>query len=1127
MGCVSGRLLRPSRPIARWISAALIGFVLVFPLPGTAQIQSDARSRILAAQKALEAGKFDESLTRLGNAQEEARAAGDLHLAAMACWVKAEVLHAQQHHADSQKAAAESIMLERSARSQASPGPERDAEFATILYQAANWYVGADRSQQAEKLTSEALQVAEAAISASALPAADLLRTASYSAWDNAVLLADLSRNSEAAKIAQRALGFLVRLDSAPDSTAADHKQAQRGLAVIEQNIGNYLTAQLKPGAALEHYNVAIARFEKLVMTATDANERLRHVASKGRALRDLGDALLQLFRFRECLEAFTLARSCMETAGNKKGIADIALCIGSYHETRGEYSAALLEYTNALTVSDANHDVGLAVRSLRRRGGAMMCVGQFENARLDYTRAKKEALAIKDGDSLADSIISLGLIEMHMHRYDAALSITKEGLNYLNMARAFHFNLDEGNYAQVHLSLGMIYWFKEDADAALREFDLSAPFVSTINSSLFAGWLAMGRSLATALKGDYERSLVYATELKTAIAGYENSLYNAFAEGLVGLCYDRMGRYADADIQYAKCVQLLEESSLQLGDPVYTSAIQQIMPRPYGRYARLLQRRGLGGAAVGIMEQGRAWGIAQQNNLNGSDYTARLSDADRTQFESMNRERYEAGRSLIEARKSLQSNTEDGSLLAAVASARAKLQSAENAFTRFHNNLFAKYPQLRARQPHPYTVYQIQSLADSHPDAVYIEWILVDQREMVAAVVSAHKPVRAFLLPTGEGELRNLIGRYRTAISASNRGAPITAAPGSGAAGGRGQTRAAVVSSAPSGPAEPEPVLARRIYDCLFGQIEAAGILGGAAFRRLVLVPDGPIRDVPFCALLDRSGARLVSRYSISTAISLSTLEQPNPRTATKTLLCIADPLGGGAGPMQVASASTRNAQAPTRPTLRAEEFSPLKFARQEGSRVAALFQNPKLLQGDSARKGSVQDAMGDYNVLHFATHGELNSNTGDLSCLILADGVLEAREIMNLPIAARLVTLSACDTGRGQESASEGAIGLAWAFRAAGCPSVVASQWSVDDAATGKLMVSFYNHLYGGRTKDEALRLAMLEVMNDKIHANPFYWAAFQVIGDTTPLFKKAKTLPEPSRAGHTGSSRGAIRR
>jgi len=108
-----------------------------------------------------------------------------------------------------------------------------------------------------------------------------------------------------------------------------------------------------------------------------------------------------------------------------------------------------------------------------------------------------------------------------------------------------------------------------------------------------------------------------------------------------------------------------------------------------------------------------------------------------------------------------------------------------------------------------------------------------------------------------------------------------------------------------------------------------------------------------------------------------------------------------------------------------------------------------------------------------------------------------------MNTPVSARLVTLSACDTGRGQESASEGVIGLAWAFRAAGCPSVVASQWSVDDAATGRLIVSFYNHLYEGRAKDDALRLAMLEVIKDRDHLNPFYWAAFQVIGDTGPLF------------------------
>src|SRR5205085_7778557 len=96
----------------------------------------------------------------------------------------------------------------------------------------------------------------------------------------------------------------------------------------------------------------------------------------------------------------------------------------------------------------------------------------------------------------------------------------------------------------------------------------------------------------------------------------------------------------------------------------------------------------------------------------------------------------------------------------------------------------------------------------------------------------------------------------------------------------------------------------------------------------------------------------------------------------------------------------------------------------------------------------------------------------------------------------------LSACETGRGQLRGGEGLMGLAWAFRAAGCPSVIASQWQVDDAATASLMDRFYKALRTGKPKDEALRAAMLSVRGEPGHGHPYYWAAFQVFGDTAPL-------------------------
>jgi CHAT domain-containing protein len=121
--------------------------------------------------------------------------------------------------------------------------------------------------------------------------------------------------------------------------------------------------------------------------------------------------------------------------------------------------------------------------------------------------------------------------------------------------------------------------------------------------------------------------------------------------------------------------------------------------------------------------------------------------------------------------------------------------------------------------------------------------------------------------------------------------------------------------------------------------------------------------------------------------------------------------------------------------------------------------------------------------------------------------NGLLQAWEIFErVRIDADLVVLSACETALGKEAGGEGLIGLTRAFQYAGARSIVASLWSVADDSTGELMERMYTHLKMGKSKDEALRAAQMDLIRRKRNAatgslgisHPFYWAAFQLIGD-----------------------------
>ena len=150
----------------------------------------------------------------------------------------------------------------------------------------------------------------------------------------------------------------------------------------------------------------------------------------------------------------------------------------------------------------------------------------------------------------------------------------------------------------------------------------------------------------------------------------------------------------------------------------------------------------------------------------------------------------------------------------------------------------------------------------------------------------------------------------------------------------------------------------------------------------------------------------------------------------------------------------------------------------------------------------------LGQYRIVHFATHGILDDEHPELSGIVLSlfdergrprDGFLSLREVYNLHLPADLVVLSACGTGLGREVRGEGLVGLTRGFIYAGAARVVASLWKVDDDATAELMKYFYaGMLRKGLAPSAALREAQLSMWRSKRWHAPYYWAAFVLHGE-----------------------------
>jgi len=162
----------------------------------------------------------------------------------------------------------------------------------------------------------------------------------------------------------------------------------------------------------------------------------------------------------------------------------------------------------------------------------------------------------------------------------------------------------------------------------------------------------------------------------------------------------------------------------------------------------------------------------------------------------------------------------------------------------------------------------------------------------------------------------------------------------------------------------------------------------------------------------------------------------------------------------------------------------------------------------GVGATETSFKKLAGNFRVLHLATHGTFNKLNPLLSGLELEadggnDGLLQVHEVLELHLAADLVTLSACDTALGsgyfaEMPAGDEFVGMTRAFLAAGSTSVMATLWDVDDKASGHLMQHFYEQLTtGGGDRAGALAEAQRELRADKALKHPYYWAPFILVG------------------------------
>lgn len=187
-----------------------------------------------------------------------------------------------------------------------------------------------------------------------------------------------------------------------------------------------------------------------------------------------------------------------------------------------------------------------------------------------------------------------------------------------------------------------------------------------------------------------------------------------------------------------------------------------------------------------------------------------------------------------------------------------------------------------------------------------------------------------------------------------------------------------------------------------------------------------------------------------------------------------------------------------------------PLPLAHKEVQHLAKEFRGYFGFDSLATERIFKQKAT-NFGIIHLAMHGMIHPQSANLSSLVFTEdgdsienNILHAYELSKLDLQAKLVVLSACETGFGKFEDGNGVASIARAFMYAGVPSIVASLWKVDDRATSQIMKTFYRYLAKGENKAQALRLAKLDYLKnaDNIMAHPAYWSAFVQIGNSKSI-------------------------
>lgn len=873
--------------------------------------------------------------------------------------------------------------------------------------------------------------------------------------------------------------------------------------------------------SALGQNNDALGPLNEALSIATAISDPPEESA----ALHNLGELYYSLGDKKKALSLFNQALLLRHSAGDAPQEADTLNDIGAVYDDLGRAQTALNYYSQALTLKHETGDRANEASILSNIGIVYDNLGENSVALEHYESAIAVQRALHQRKELGVALNNVGALYHHIGDDQRALDYYREALPLLQQTEA---RLEEGktlsNMARSYATLG-------NNQDALKYFNRALPIREAVGdrrglaytlSYMGDTYLSMGdREKA---RDCLDRALLLAQQASAP------SIESTTRYGIARL-EDGLGDRFAAQTQMEKSLAIIEGLRGEVNNRELRSSYLATVQPAYEFYIGLLMSldqqysgQGYSAKALEAAERARARGLldmlaeAQIDIRRGVD--PQLLDQER------NLQKLIDEKSDQEFRLRNRKHTKEQ--LAAI---HRELEALLLEYEAVEGQIRVSSPRYAALpQPQPLGLADIQRLLD--PETVLLEYSLGDKRSYVWVVTQ--NSLSSFELPA-RSEVESPARQLYALLTTRNRGGKHTAQEGSTAQIAADGSRYKQLTTE-------------------LGRMVLGPVKGLTPAKRLVIVSDGALQYIPL-GILPITGSpnvagpsarsvSLIENHEIVNLPSASVLsalrhEELGRPAATKLVAVLADPVFD-ASDQRVMAKGTSGAKRPgavhrargddspplsvlppdsllmrsasdvglSKDVLR---FERLSFTRQEAASIMSMVPAGTSLEAldfQASRATATDPALAQYRIVHFATHGLLDSEHPELSGLVFSlvdeagrpqNGFVELEDIYNLNLHADLVVLSACETGLGKDIKGEGLVGLTRGFMYAGAPRVVASLWKVDDVATAELMRRFYKFmLQQDLPPAAALRAAQLEMAQQKRWSDPYYWAGFVVEGE-----------------------------